>query len=165
MAPAVRLLEGEELPGPLDESCERLLRTLHRARQVARDAPKFREAAARRLRGECSPLLPAARRPHFPSTPQALTEHPKPHQARHQSLPPRLPEPHPSRDGPAPGELSPRVRVAANSVDRNSALHPKRVGPPPQSHVHRVPLPAPTPFPLPPETTLPPEDLDPSNNA
>ncbi|XP_047561385.1 SH2 domain-containing protein 3A isoform X4 [Lutra lutra] len=51
VAPAVRLLEGEELPGPLDESCERLLRTLHRARQVARDAPKFREAAARRLRG------------------------------------------------------------------------------------------------------------------
>lgn len=52
--PAVRLLEGQELPGPLDESCERLLRTLHRARLVARDAPQFREAAARRLRGECS---------------------------------------------------------------------------------------------------------------
>uniref|UniRef100_A0A8C9BE09 SH2 domain containing 3A n=1 Tax=Phocoena sinus TaxID=42100 RepID=A0A8C9BE09_PHOSS len=51
VAPAVRLLEGEELPGPLDESCERLLRTLHRARLVARDAPRFREAAARRLRG------------------------------------------------------------------------------------------------------------------
>ncbi|XP_059862546.1 SH2 domain-containing protein 3A isoform X1 [Delphinus delphis] len=53
VAPAVRLLEGEELPGPLDESCERLLRTLHRARLLARDAPRFREAAARRLRG-CS---------------------------------------------------------------------------------------------------------------
>lgn len=52
MVPAVRLLEGEELPGPLDESCERLLRTLHQARQMAQDAPKFREAAARRLRGE-----------------------------------------------------------------------------------------------------------------
>nr|XP_059862548.1 SH2 domain-containing protein 3A isoform X3 [Delphinus delphis] len=51
VAPAVRLLEGEELPGPLDESCERLLRTLHRARLLARDAPRFREAAARRLRG------------------------------------------------------------------------------------------------------------------
>ncbi|XP_047561379.1 SH2 domain-containing protein 3A isoform X2 [Lutra lutra] len=57
VAPAVRLLEGEELPGPLDESCERLLRTLHRARQVARDAPKFREAAARRLRGFVQRLL------------------------------------------------------------------------------------------------------------
>ncbi|XP_040098036.1 SH2 domain-containing protein 3A isoform X1 [Oryx dammah] len=51
VAPAARLLEGEELPGPLDESCERLLSTLHRARQTARDAPRFREAAARRLRG------------------------------------------------------------------------------------------------------------------
>nr|XP_025844280.1 SH2 domain-containing protein 3A isoform X1 [Vulpes vulpes] len=51
VVPAVRLLEGQELPGPLDESCERLLRTLHRARLVARDAPQFREAAARRLRG------------------------------------------------------------------------------------------------------------------
>ncbi|XP_024849835.1 SH2 domain-containing protein 3A isoform X1 [Bos taurus] len=51
VAPAARLLEGEELPGPLDESCERLLRTLHRARQTARDAPRFREAVARRLRG------------------------------------------------------------------------------------------------------------------
>ncbi|ELK19468.1 SH2 domain-containing protein 3A isoform X2 [Pteropus alecto] len=51
VAPAVRLLEGEEILGPLDESCEQLLRTLQRARQVARDAPKFREAAARRLRG------------------------------------------------------------------------------------------------------------------
>ncbi|XP_004619525.1 SH2 domain-containing protein 3A [Sorex araneus] len=53
VAPAVHLLEGEELPnpGPLDQSCERLLRTLQRARQVARDAPKYREVAARRLRG------------------------------------------------------------------------------------------------------------------
>ncbi|KAI4541582.1 hypothetical protein MG293_008724 [Ovis ammon polii] len=51
VAPAALLLEGEELPGPLDESCERLLSTLHRARQTARDAPRFREAAARRLRG------------------------------------------------------------------------------------------------------------------
>lgn len=51
VAPAVRLLEGEEILGPLDQSCEQLLRTLQRARQVARDAPRFREAAARRLRG------------------------------------------------------------------------------------------------------------------
>ncbi|XP_075854475.1 SH2 domain-containing protein 3A [Microcebus murinus] len=51
VAPAARLLEGEELGGPLDESCERLLRTLHRARQVARDAPRFRQVAAQRLRG------------------------------------------------------------------------------------------------------------------
>uniref|UniRef100_A0A8D2DYR2 SH2 domain containing 3A n=1 Tax=Sciurus vulgaris TaxID=55149 RepID=A0A8D2DYR2_SCIVU len=50
-APAVRLLEGEELVGPLEEGCERLLRTLHGARQMARDAPKFRKAAALRLRG------------------------------------------------------------------------------------------------------------------
>lgn len=52
MAPAVRLLEGEELPGPLDESCEQLLRTLQGARQMAQDAPKFRKAAAERLQGE-----------------------------------------------------------------------------------------------------------------
>ncbi|KAM5230256.1 SH2 domain-containing protein 3A isoform 2-T8 [Hipposideros larvatus] len=51
VAPAVRLLEGEELPGPLDESCEQLLRTLQGARLMAQDAPKFREAAAGRLRG------------------------------------------------------------------------------------------------------------------
>nr|XP_027808487.1 SH2 domain-containing protein 3A [Marmota flaviventris] len=50
-APAVRLLEGEELAGPLEEGCERLLRTLHGARQMAGDAPKFRKAAAQRLRG------------------------------------------------------------------------------------------------------------------
>ncbi|XP_076977045.1 LOW QUALITY PROTEIN: SH2 domain-containing protein 3A [Tamandua tetradactyla] len=58
VAPAVRLLEGEDPPGPLGESCERLLRTLQGARQVARDAPKFREVAARRLRGfRPNPLL------------------------------------------------------------------------------------------------------------
>ncbi|XP_008158402.2 SH2 domain-containing protein 3A isoform X1 [Eptesicus fuscus] len=51
VAPAVRLLEGEELPGPLDESCEQLLRTLQGARQMAQDAPKFRKAAAQRLQG------------------------------------------------------------------------------------------------------------------
>lgn len=50
VAPAVRLLEGE-LAGPLDESCEQLLRTLQGARQMARDAPQFRKAAAERLRG------------------------------------------------------------------------------------------------------------------
>ncbi|XP_021586664.3 SH2 domain-containing protein 3A isoform X2 [Ictidomys tridecemlineatus] len=50
-APAVRLLEGEELAGPLEEGCERLLRTLHGARQMAGDARKFRKAAAQRLRG------------------------------------------------------------------------------------------------------------------
>nr|KAF6481991.1 SH2 domain containing 3A [Molossus molossus] len=53
VAPAVRLLESEELPGlgPLDESCEQLLRTLQGARQIAQDALKFREAAAQRLQG------------------------------------------------------------------------------------------------------------------
>lgn len=56
MGPAVRLLEGEETSGPLDESCDRLLRTLLGARQVARDAPQFRRAAAQRLQGEQGPL-------------------------------------------------------------------------------------------------------------
>ncbi|XP_054418272.1 SH2 domain-containing protein 3A [Pteronotus mesoamericanus] len=51
IVPVVRLLEGEELPGPLDRSCEQLLRTLQGARHMAQDAPKFRQAAARRLRG------------------------------------------------------------------------------------------------------------------
>ncbi|KAK7798967.1 hypothetical protein U0070_014598, partial [Myodes glareolus] len=51
VAPVVRLLEGEETSGPLDESCDRLLRTLLGARQVARDAPLFRRAAAQRLQG------------------------------------------------------------------------------------------------------------------
>ncbi|XP_017735505.1 PREDICTED: SH2 domain-containing protein 3A isoform X5 [Rhinopithecus bieti] len=54
VAPMVRLLEGEEVAGPLDESCERLLRTLHGARHMAQDAPKFRKVAAQRLRGESS---------------------------------------------------------------------------------------------------------------
>ncbi|XP_037680201.1 SH2 domain-containing protein 3A [Choloepus didactylus] len=58
VAPAVRLLEGADPPGPLDESCERLLHTLQGARQMARNAPKFREVAARRLRGfRPNPLL------------------------------------------------------------------------------------------------------------
>lgn len=66
VAPAVRLLEGEELPGPPEESCEQLLRTLQGARQTARDAPKFRKAAARRLQGGCPlcaglPEVPALR--------------------------------------------------------------------------------------------------------
>lgn len=56
VAPAVRLLEGEETSGPLDESCDRLLRILLGARQVARDAPLFRRAAAQRLQGEQGPL-------------------------------------------------------------------------------------------------------------
>lgn len=56
VAPVVRLLEGEETSGPLDESCDRLLRTLLGARQVARDAPLFRRAAAQRLQGERWPL-------------------------------------------------------------------------------------------------------------
>ncbi|XP_021089375.1 SH2 domain-containing protein 3A [Mesocricetus auratus] len=51
VAPVVRLMEGEETSGPLDESCDRLLRTLLGARQVARDAPRFRRAAAQRLQG------------------------------------------------------------------------------------------------------------------
>ncbi|XP_050995755.1 SH2 domain-containing protein 3A isoform X2 [Acomys russatus] len=51
VAPVVRLLEGEETSGPLEESCDRLLRTLLGARQVARHALRFRRAAARRLQG------------------------------------------------------------------------------------------------------------------
>ncbi|XP_004378669.1 SH2 domain-containing protein 3A [Trichechus manatus latirostris] len=51
VAPLVRLLEGEELAGPPDESCEQLLRTLSGGRRMARDAPKFREVAVQRLRG------------------------------------------------------------------------------------------------------------------
>lgn len=68
VAPLVRLLEGEELPspGPLDESCARLLRTLQGARQMARDAAQFREVAARRLRGfRPHPELSAALSTHF----------------------------------------------------------------------------------------------------
>ncbi|XP_045058155.2 SH2 domain-containing protein 3A isoform X3 [Desmodus rotundus] len=49
VVPVVRLLEGEELPGPLDRSCEQLLRTLQGARHMAQNAPKFRKAAAQRL--------------------------------------------------------------------------------------------------------------------
>lgn len=49
-------MEGEETSGPLDESCDRLMRTLLGARQVARDAPRFRRAAAQRLQGEQEPL-------------------------------------------------------------------------------------------------------------
>ncbi|XP_006869072.1 PREDICTED: SH2 domain-containing protein 3A [Chrysochloris asiatica] len=51
VAPVVRLLEGEEIPGSPDESCEQLLRTLSAARCIARDAPRFHEVAAQRLRG------------------------------------------------------------------------------------------------------------------
>ncbi|MEJ1269858.1 hypothetical protein NN561_000676 [Cricetulus griseus] len=51
VAPVARLMEGEETSGPLDESCDRLMRTLLGARQVARDAPRFRRAAAQRLQG------------------------------------------------------------------------------------------------------------------
>ncbi|NP_001373515.1 SH2 domain-containing protein 3A isoform 5 [Homo sapiens] len=60
VAPMVRLLEGEEVAGPLDESCERLLRTLHGARHMVRDAPKFRKVAAQRLRAHLT-LLPGFR--------------------------------------------------------------------------------------------------------
>ncbi|XP_021073318.1 LOW QUALITY PROTEIN: SH2 domain-containing protein 3A [Mus pahari] len=47
----VRLLEGEETCGPLDESRDRLLRILLGVRQVALDAPLFRRAAAQCLQG------------------------------------------------------------------------------------------------------------------
>lgn len=103
MAPAVRLLEGEEILGPLDQSCEQLLRTLQRARQVARDAPRFREAAARRLRGERR----AAGGPNFRSTPYALTRCPHINWAIDRSLPPGLPECHPNWDGFPQGLPSP----------------------------------------------------------
>lgn len=103
MAPAVRLLEGEEILGPLDQSCEQLLRTLQRARQVARDAPRFREAAARRLRGERR----VAGGPNFRSTPYALTRCPHINWAIDRSLPPGLPECHPNWDGFPQGLPSP----------------------------------------------------------
>ncbi|XP_048197816.1 SH2 domain-containing protein 3A isoform X3 [Perognathus longimembris pacificus] len=52
VTPALRLLEAEDLAtGPPAESCGLLLRALHRARLAARDAPQYRRAAARRLRG------------------------------------------------------------------------------------------------------------------
>ncbi|KAL1783780.1 SH2 domain-containing protein 3A [Sigmodon hispidus] len=51
VAPVVRLMEGEEISGPLDESCDQLLRTLFGARQLAYNAPRFRRAAAQRLQG------------------------------------------------------------------------------------------------------------------
>ena len=82
MAPAARLLEGEEVPGPLDESCERLLRTLHRARQTARDAPRFREAAARRLRGERLPFEGLQRIPTLEITCMLQRGNPQAHRAR-----------------------------------------------------------------------------------
>ncbi|XP_041619003.1 SH2 domain-containing protein 3A isoform X3 [Vulpes lagopus] len=111
VVPAVRLLEGQELPGPLDESCERLLRTLHRARLVARDAPQFREAAARRLRGECSLCsgLPAG--PDFPSPPpppacsNPVPENPPGQGPEPLATPPRVP-PRLGRPGPR-GDLTP----------------------------------------------------------
>nr|XP_030735330.1 SH2 domain-containing protein 3A isoform X3 [Globicephala melas] len=84
VAPAVRLLEGEELPGPLDESCERLLRTLHRARLLARDAPRFREAAARRLRGTTPKVGPPGSRPRnrLPRYTHRAPQPPHPHCCR-----------------------------------------------------------------------------------
>ncbi|XP_026941576.1 SH2 domain-containing protein 3A isoform X4 [Sagmatias obliquidens] len=84
VAPAVRLLEGEELPGPLDESCERLLRTLHRARLLARDAPRFREAAARRLRGTTPKVGPPGSRPRnrLPRCTHRAPQPPRPHCCR-----------------------------------------------------------------------------------
>lgn len=82
VAPVVRLLEGEEVPGPLDESCERLLRTLDRARQTARDAPRFREATARRLRGERPICARLPEDPDFKNTPYAVARHPQTHRPR-----------------------------------------------------------------------------------
>lgn len=113
VAPAVRLLEGEELAGPLDESCERLLRTLHRARQVARDAPKFRQAAAQRLRGE-RPLCAGA-----PT-----------------SGAPRELSPEPSN----PTCRSPTNSIDGTPT---IAFHSQRRGPAPQSYTHGVLLPPP----------------------
>nr|XP_044991040.1 SH2 domain-containing protein 3A [Jaculus jaculus]XP_044991041.1 SH2 domain-containing protein 3A [Jaculus jaculus]XP_044991042.1 SH2 domain-containing protein 3A [Jaculus jaculus] len=54
MVPAARLLEGEEpeeLAGPLEDSCERLLCVMQAARQAALHASRFRQAAVQRLRG------------------------------------------------------------------------------------------------------------------
>ncbi|XP_012585196.1 PREDICTED: SH2 domain-containing protein 3A isoform X2 [Condylura cristata] len=52
VAPVVRLLEGEDVPGPLEQSCERLLSTLQGARRMAADTPKFQAAAAGRLQAQ-----------------------------------------------------------------------------------------------------------------
>lgn len=100
MAPAVRLLEGEEVPGPLDESCEQLLRTLQGARQMAQDAPKFRKAAAQRLQGECPLCAGLPEGPDLRSNPHALTWCPQ------TSLPPRLPKSHPNWDSSSQGPPS-----------------------------------------------------------
>lgn len=119
MAPAVRLLEGEELPGPLDESCEQLLRTLQGARLMARDAPKFREAAAGRLRGEhslCAELLKGL---NFSSTPHVLTSCPQTGTSS-----PRDPKPVPQ---------TAVVTGSMPSTPKGAALSP--------SHAHRVTLP------------------------
>ncbi|KAM8764523.1 LOW QUALITY PROTEIN: SH2 domain-containing protein 3A [Rhynchonycteris naso] len=51
VGPMVRLQEGEELPGPLDKSCEQLLRILQGAHQTAQKASRFCKAAAPRLQG------------------------------------------------------------------------------------------------------------------
>ncbi|XP_022413298.1 SH2 domain-containing protein 3A isoform X1 [Delphinapterus leucas] len=109
VAPAVRLLEGEELPGPLDESCERLLRTLHRARLLARDAPRFREAAARRLRGTTPKVGPPGSRPRnrLPRCTHRAPQPPHPHCCRLRSSLPanptqlsRIPAPPGAERGP-----------------------------------------------------------------
>ncbi|XP_011928676.1 PREDICTED: SH2 domain-containing protein 3A isoform X2 [Cercocebus atys] len=117
VAPMVRLLEGEEVAGPLDESCERLLRTLHGARHMARDAPKFRKVAAQRLRGErslCSVLQT--------SDPASSGRTPRPNLSQEGSLPPRLPEPHPNWDVSTPGRFSPQANAASSGFRPNPEL-------------------------------------------
>lgn len=138
MAPAVRLLEGEELPGPLDESCEQLLRTLQGARLMARDAPKFREAAAGHLRGEHPLCAGLPKGLNFSSTPHVLTRCPQTNRARDQSIPPRLPESYPNWDVFPQG---PQACATISNGNRFNALHPKRGCPYPPSHAHRVTLP------------------------
>ncbi|XP_046541807.1 SH2 domain-containing protein 3A isoform X2 [Equus quagga] len=127
VAPAVRLLEGEELPGPLDESCERLLRTLHGARQMARDAPRFRKAAAGRLRGLSRRTVqtqnPAPGAAPFPGADTKVAA-PHPQASRPWNRPPPctlgeptspepLSHPHPLRDSGTP---SPNPRPVVQST-------------------------------------------------
>lgn len=136
MAPAVRLLEGE-LAGPLDESCEQLLRTLQGARQMARDAPQFRKAAAERLRGERPLCAGLSEGPDFRSTSHAVSGCAKTYQARDQCLPPASKSP--TQTGTAPLRV-PQAGATASSGDKNNALHPNRGSPIRQSHAHGIPL-------------------------
>ncbi|KAM9099637.1 SH2 domain-containing protein 3A isoform X1 [Sarcophilus harrisii] len=60
IVPVARLLEGVQLWGSNEESCERLLWTLQGARAMANNASHYREVARAKLKGKRRPpLLPA----------------------------------------------------------------------------------------------------------